>query len=169
METVKIGTGDPPGPHAGLSGGAGNRPGQFNQPVAIALTPDLNCLVLENGNQRIQAVDLFGNPVPYFGPGKATLELLREAVPVTYLDLEVSTDGYIFVLLYQNQGQDVSDYRLDLYDPNGNYLTGIVGVNAARMALDRRGTLFTLNYGTLAGPANRTEPSISIWLPGKRS
>ncbi|MBI1921919.1 MAG: hypothetical protein HYS23_12655 [Geobacter sp.] len=169
METVKIGSGDPPGPLAGLAGGEGNRPGQFNQPVAIALTPDLNCLVLENLNRRVQAVDLFGNPVPYFGAGKATLELQLEAVPVTYLDLEASTDGYIFVLLYLNQGQDVSDYRLDLYDPNGNYLTGIAGVNAARMAMDKRGSLYTLNYGTLAGPGNRTEPSISIWLPGRHS
>jgi len=53
-------------------GGLGTRPGLFSQPVAAATTTDGRILVLEQGNQRIQAIDVNGNPVPCFSAGMIT-------------------------------------------------------------------------------------------------
>lgn len=47
-------------------GGNGTRPGLFGGPVALAVTADGRILVLEQTNQRIQAIDVNGNPVPSF-------------------------------------------------------------------------------------------------------
>jgi hypothetical protein len=62
----------------------------------------------------------------------------------------------------------VSDYRLDVYDPDGQFLTRTTGVAAARMAVDAFRTVYTLNYETIAG-APRIEPSLSQWVPVNRT
>jgi hypothetical protein len=38
------------------------------------------------------------------------------------------------------------DYRLDVYDPQGNFLTRTTGVAAARMTVDTFRNVYTLNY-----------------------
>lgn len=49
--------------------GEGLREGLMNEPVAMTITADGRILVLEQGNRRIQAFDVKGNPVPSFnGP-----------------------------------------------------------------------------------------------------
>jgi hypothetical protein len=151
-------------PVAGICGGAGERPGHFAGPVALALAPGGEVLVLENGNRRIQAVDLYGNPVPYFG-GSSLLVLVAESRPVTYLDLATDADGHLYVLLYLGNGDAVGDYRLDLYAADGRYLGGTPGVNAARIAVDRRRNVYTLDFAILLGPGERTEPGISVYAP----
>jgi hypothetical protein len=167
LEILPIGSGEStaPEPVAGITGGPGTAAGRFGGPVALALTPGRDLLVLENVNRRLQAVDAYGNPVPYFPGGQPLLPLKAESSPVTYLDLAVGPLGTIFVLLYLNQGDAVSDYRLDLYSSDGKYLTGTPGVNAARIAVDSAGNLYTLDYAHLLGPGGRTEPVLSVWTP----
>lgn len=47
---------------AQVKSGKGSRPGLINSPVASAVAPDGMILVLEAGNNRIQALDLGANP-----------------------------------------------------------------------------------------------------------
>jgi hypothetical protein len=167
LEVLTLGSGaaGAPEPVAGITGGPGTAAGRFGGPVALALTPGRDLLVLENANRRLQAVDPYGNPIPYFPGAHALLPLRAESAAVTYLDLAVGPDGRIFVLLYLNQGDEVSDYRLDLYSTDGKYLGGTPGVSAARIAIDSSGNVYTLDYSHLLGPGGRTEPGLSVWIP----
>jgi hypothetical protein len=150
---------------AAISAGPGLEPGRLGGPVALALAPFDSILVLENLNRRIQALDVFGNPLPYFPDERATLPLVSEDRAPTYLDLAVDFEGYLYVLLYLGSGTEISDYRLDLYAPDGAYLSGTPGVNAARIAVDRWRSVYTLDYSTLLGPGQRTEPGVSVYAP----
>jgi hypothetical protein len=93
---------------------------------------------------------------------------------VTYLDMAAEMRGYIYVLLYTGEGTAVSDYKLDLYDPNGRWLSrtpdskiapNATGVNGAKLMVNMWRTMYTLNFEHFEGPGGRTEPSISTWLP----
>lgn len=93
---------------------------------------------------------------------------------VTYLDMAAEMRGYIYVLLYTGEGTEVSDYKLDLYDPNGRWLSrtpdpeiepNATGVNGAKLMVSMWRTMYTLNFEHFEGPGGRTEPSISTWLP----
>lgn len=153
-------------PFAVVKSGPGTRAGLLNEPVAVAVVPlDGAILVLEQGNRRIQAFDVAANPVLRFA-GKTTsiVELRDEGAEVVYTDLGVEALGYLYVLSYVNNGLAVSDYRLDVYDPDGQFLTRTTGVAAARMAVDAFRTVYTLNYETITG-APRIEPSLSQWVP----
>jgi hypothetical protein len=57
-----------------------------------------------------------------------------------------------------------SDYRLDIYNPDGSFLTQVAGLAAARLQVDLWRNLFTLNYEILQG-SGRTEPSVAEWIP----
>jgi hypothetical protein len=78
--------------------------------------------------------------------------------------MTVEATGYIYVLSYQNSGRTADDYRIDIYDPNGAWLSRTTGVAAARCALDKWRNLFTLNYEALRGRLG-LEPSLSEWIP----
>ncbi len=84
---------------------------------------------------------------------------------VTYLAMSTETKGYIYVLSYVGDGTVMSDYRLDVYQPNGSWLTRTTGLNAARIVVDVWRNVYSLNYESFAGPAGRTEPSVSVWAP----
>ena len=90
---------------------------------------------------------------------------------IHYLDVGVETKGFIYVLSYQGMGSKQSDYHLDIYSPDGTWLSrtperaGDPGVNGARMIVDQWRNLYTLNYEAILGPNNRTEPSVSTWIP----
>jgi hypothetical protein len=101
---------------------------------------------------------------------------------VTYLDLAAESKGFIYVLSYINAGKTNSDYRLDIYQPDGTFLVRspdeklqpapLQYMSAARLTLDIWRNVFTLNYELITGtdgktfPAGwRTEPSISHWIP----
>lgn len=89
---------------------------------------------------------------------------------VTYLDVAIETKGFIYVLSYVDDGSSDTDYRLDIYNPDGSPLSADPAshngqVNAARMTVDQWRTLFTLNYEQMSGPAGRPEPTVSQWLP----
>jgi len=147
--------------------GIGTRTGLLGSPVALTVS-GTTILILEDGNRRIQAVDVTGNPVLLFQGGTvSTIDLTAvESDPssVVYLDIAVEGLGYMYVLSYANGGLAASDYRLDVYDPDGNHLLRKTGVAAARMAVDTFRNVYTLNYETIAG-APHIEPSLSQWEP----
>jgi hypothetical protein len=102
----------------------------------------------------------------------ATMALSDQSANLEYLDLACEPEGFIYVLSYLRPGDKRSDYRLDIYSPNGTHLartpkdgTTADGVNAAKIAVDHWRTLFTLNYERINGPGGRPEPSISQWAP----
>jgi hypothetical protein len=143
--------------------GLGTRAGLLSAPVAVAVI-DATILILEDGNQRVQAVDVSGNPVMLFKNGTASTFALEQGTGIAYLDLGVEGLGYIYVLSYVNNGMTAADYRLDLYDPQGNFLARTTGVAAARLAVDTFRNVYTLNYEVVAN-APRIEPSLSQWNP----
>lgn len=156
---------------ASLYSGEGERVGLLARPCAIAVALDGRLLVLEEGNRRIQCFDISGNPVPYFKQAGSTeksavLPLRATSAPITtYLDLSVEGKGYIFVLACDENGSKPEHYRVDIYEPDGTFLVSTPRVAAARIAVDLARGLYTLNWETLIGPDNRTEPSVSHWLP----
>jgi hypothetical protein len=64
--------------------------------VAVAVI-DATILILEDGNQRIQAVDVSGNPVLIFQNGTSNIVTLEQGTGITYLDLGVEGMGYLYV------------------------------------------------------------------------
>ncbi len=156
---------------ASLASGEGSRDGLLLRPKAVAVALDGRLLVLEDGNQRIQSFDVFGNPVRYFSVSgsteKSPVLALRKtgASSTTYLDLSVEAKGYIFVLCYTDDGATAAQYRIDIYEPNGSFLVATPGVAAAKLAVDLARNVYTLNWEALTGRNGRTEPSVSHWIP----
>jgi hypothetical protein len=103
-----------------------------------------------------------------------SLHVASSAEKVTYLDLAVEMQGFIYVLSFTGDGKAVDDYKLDLYDPFGKWLSrtpdkarnpNAKGVNGARLIVDMWRSMYTLNFEHFQGPNGRTEPSVSTWLP----
>jgi hypothetical protein len=147
-------------------GGTGTRPGLLNGPVLAALAPDGTLLVLESINNRIQAFDLNANAVPMFG-GEYSFPLKEQAVGA-YLSFAVEYTGYMYVLW---KAGDPSDevFTLDLYTPQGQWLSSTTGLIAAQIAVSYWRDIYAENFQVLQLPNGtlppRTEPSISHWIP----
>jgi len=150
--------------------GVGTRPGLITSPAALAISPDGAILVLEEGNNRIQAFDLGGNPVPFFKQQPAPYFLqLAVTSGYTYLDLAVEFTGYLYVLSKDPN----NNHRLDIYHPSQSGVQPIsttLNVNAAKLTVDFWRRVYTLNYEVLQLPNGGeipgfTEPSVSQWLP----
>ncbi len=176
LESLRLGSAmvaDADAPLANMYSGFGTREGLLQLPVGIAATPNSGVIVLEEADPqlhrpeaRLQAFDLLGNPAPIFSGNTAIAALRQENVPVKLLDLAVESKGYIYVLKFLNDGSSVADYLLDIYNPDGTWLTQTGGISAGRINVDLWRTLYTLNFGIIAKPSGgRTEPSVSIWLP----
>jgi hypothetical protein len=171
LEVLQIpaaGTADADAPAAQLRSGEGSVEGLINGPVALAVTPDGNLLVLESLNNRIQAFDMVGNPVQAFGAAGAKsshMSLHARDGTSTYLDLGTESKGYIYVLSHIGDGSSQTQYNLDIYEPTGAYLCTTNGLNAAKLVVSLWRDVYALNYQVLLGPSNRTEPSVSQWIP----
>lgn len=155
-------------PVAVVKMGYGTRPGLLHTPRGLAIASDGTILVLEQGTRRIQALDLSGNPVLRFAGGtESTVQLAtsENGGTVNYLDIAVEPLGYMYVLSYVGTGASPANYHLDLFDPDGVYLSRTSGLAAARIVVDMWRTAYTLNYQTILGPNGRVEPSISTWIP----
>lgn len=149
-------------PFAVQKAGEGDRAGLLRVPVALTVFEGA-ILVLEAGNARVQAFDVSGNPVNLFANKTSpTFDLADHNA--TNLDISVDGVGYVYVLSYVNAGTSPADYRLDIYTPDGVFLTRTSNVAAARLTVDTFRSMYALNYETLAG-APRVEPSISHWVP----
>jgi hypothetical protein len=80
----------------------------------------------------------------------------------------VEFEGYMYVLSVDDStGTPV--YTLDLYDPLGDWLTSTPDFEATRMTVNYFRDLYTQNFQVLRLPddslPDRTEPSISHWIP----
>jgi len=159
---------DADAPLSQVRSGTGTREGLMNGPVHAAVTAQGAILVLESANNRIQAFDIGGNPVPLFANGAYFVPLHDGPTGGAYLDVAVEYSGYIFVLSYSGSGGSYV-YRLDIYTPEGEWLSRTTGINADKLAVNYWRDLFTLNYEPLRLPngtiPNRTEPSVSHWIP----
>lgn len=154
-------------PHSGQ----GSRPGLMNKPVAAVITPAGAILVLEAGdtNNRIQAFDLGGNPIPYFkGQTNPYFLQLDATAGAIYLDIAAEFGDYIYVL----SRDDAGNHRLDIYwrgQQDRNPVCTTFNINAAALAVDFWRNVFTLNYQPMTLPGGALpalpEPSISVWKP----
>lgn len=159
LNPAERGGADANAPIARAFGGSGARQGLLKQPVALASAPGQSVYVLEQGNYRVQAFDGWGNLVPVFG-GQPVLDL--DAAPQTQLlDIAVSGAGLIYIL--GRSGTSPSDCFLDIYAADGGKICRTPGVNAARIALDPAGGLYTLDYDSFTGAGGRLEPGLSLW------
>jgi hypothetical protein len=139
---------------------------------------------------RLSAYDLHMNPVSRFfdGDGKPSPWLyLANAQDNYYLDMSIVGDDkmtYIYVLYYTGAGASPSDYSMAIYTygltpPKSNPLVTTKAIPAARLAVDMWHSAYTLNFAMVTdangnpagpkdantGPAGRTVPSVSMWLP----
>jgi hypothetical protein len=152
--------------------GQGSRPGLLTLPMAACISAEGVILVLESSaaNNRIQALDLGGNPVPYFSKQTSPYFLqLPVTKGATYLDLAIEFSGYLYVL---SRNLNSPDFRMDIYHPAQSDTQPICttkGINAAKLCVDLWRNVYVLNYEVLKLPNGqipaRTEPSVSFWVP----
>lgn len=158
--------------------GQGTLPGLMTSPVGAAVTADGTILVVEAGDvqaktpvpNRIQALDIGGNPVRYFtgqaSPYFLSLTETSNLAGWRHLDIAAEFGGLVYLLSY-NINSYV--YRLDIYHPaqTGSIpISTTSNINAARLAVDFWRNVYTLNYEVLplAAPG-LTEPTVSLWVP----
>lgn len=147
-------------------GGLGQYIGRLHGSTAIAMTKDGNTfLVLEAVNNRIQAFSINGTSVQYFGgqPWIALTQPMDEGKQISWLGMSLESTGFLYVLSSEGDGSDPSQYRLDIYEPSGAWLSRTTGVPAGKLAVDAMRTVWTLNYEMIQGPSQRPEPSVSMW------
>ena len=170
IELPDNGMADNEAPMSTLYSGEGKRVGLLSSPLAISLALDGRVLILEEGNNgRVQCFDVNGNPVAYFkdtATQKPTPILeLRKNPNFSLLDMAVEAKGHIFILGHTGAGKLPGDYRLDLYDPSGAFLTSTPNFTAARITVDLLRNIFAMNYEVLDHASRRPEPGISQWRP----
>jgi hypothetical protein len=150
--------------------GLGDNVGLLHGAKAMAPAHDgASFLILEEINQRISAFNVNGVVVPYFAGGTATSAPLvahpeDAGKTITYIDMCLESTGFIYVLSYAGAGTSPSDYRLDIYEPEGEFLSRTSGVAAAKLVVDNWRVVYTLNYQLLTGANQRPEPSVSEWV-----
>ena len=157
-------------PWAQFLGGPGTREGLLQQPQLVAIAPNQTILVLEAGNLRIQAFSRGGHPTrafaqlatPYWIP---LFTETTDSASATWTSMSIDVKGYIYLLSYEDDGYVAEQFRLDIYTPTGGHLLRQRGINVAAMTVDLWRNMYTLNYQTILGPGNRTEPSVSEWIP----
>ena len=153
---------DSDAPVATTASGEGNRAGLILNPTCAAMTAKGTILVLEAGNRRVQAFDSGVNPAKVFSnKTEYSFPLKTEMEGVEYLDMAVEYAGYIYILSY---GTDTNVYRLDIYTPQGAWLSRTANVNAGALTIDFWRNVYTLNYEAVVC-RSITHPSVSLWIP----
>lgn len=173
----------PQTPYSSLSGapfpdvqaaGLGANIGLCHGATALAISADgATFLVLEAVNSRIQAFNANGLSVGYFAGGESHVALTQQAEDqgktIIYLDLAMESRGYLYVLSFVEPASGgapaVADYRLDIYNPDGSFLSRTHGFAAARLVVDYWRNIYTLNHQLIVSSKQRPEPSVSIWVP----
>ncbi len=115
-------------------------------------------------------------------PGHSTVRICLSFFPlrglrvgsVTYLDMAVEAQGYVYILAYRGDGSQPTDYLLDVYGPDGGFVfrtpdpsvtTTPQNVVAGRIAVDIWRNLYALNFDTLRGPNGDPQPGLAHWMP----
>jgi hypothetical protein len=93
---------------------------------------------------------------------------------VTYLDMAVEAQGYVYVLFYQGDGGLSTDYILDVYSPDGKLVLRSPdpsvtrkpeNVVAGRMTVDVWRNLYGLTFESLRSPKGAPQPGVAHWMP----
>ncbi|MDI2124981.1 hypothetical protein [Yinghuangia seranimata] len=91
---------------------------------------------------------------------------------ITYLDMAVEAQGYVYVLSYRDDGSKPEHYILDIYAPDGTFVVRTPdpsvtpspqNVVAGRIAIDIWRNLYALTYETMHGPG--PQPGVAHWTP----
>jgi len=149
-------------------------PHLFVNPRAIGTSLNGTIIVLDqvwnapdsNGQQGMfRAFNKFGEPEMYFPNNSYTAPLKTDGSNSEYLDMAVESTGYIYVLSYSGDGAVVGDYNLDIYKPDGTFLSRTNGLSAGRLTVSYWRNLYSLNFASITGDSGKTEPSFSQWIP----
>ncbi|HEX8199752.1 MAG TPA: hypothetical protein VF590_04640 [Isosphaeraceae bacterium] len=93
---------------------------------------------------------------------------------LTYLDMAVEAQGYVYVLSYRGDGSQATDYLLDVYGPDGGFCfrtpdpsltTAPQNVVAGRIAVDVWRDLYALTFEAMRGPGGGPQPGLAHWIP----
>jgi len=119
---------------------------------------------------RFRAYNIQGLPINFFkssnGGEKVNYKDLRtESTSITYIDIAVESMNYLYVLAYFNDGDNMDDYVLDIYNPDGDWVSRTTGVAAGKIAVDKWRNVYSLNYQKMIGENGVTEPTVSEWIP----
>lgn len=142
---------------------------------------------VEQAGQRWLVVDTFFGDSWRLSPstGSAGATELRRALSffplhglrvgtVTYLDMAVEAQGNVYVLGYQNDGSAATDYLLDIYGPDGRFVSRTPdpsvtahpgNVVAGKITVDLFRNLYGLTYETLTAPSGAPQPGVAHWMP----
>jgi hypothetical protein len=144
----------------------GESVGNVSSPVGLASTAEGVLVVAENGNGRLQAFDLDGNPVKLFKGGTArTAALYRWKAGIEVLDLCIENGGFIYVLS-ADRSSGSKTTTLDIYKPDGSWLVRQENLDILVLTVDNWRSMFTMNGGStnLFGFRNYVpEPAITFW------
>ena len=98
----------------------------------------------------------------------------HDVTEITFMDLAVEIKGFIYILYYVEDGSTLDQYRLDLYDPLGTFLSTTPntdleatakGIPAGKITVDIWRNMLALNFEAILGPNDRTEPQVSKYIP----
>lgn len=149
-------------PRGRVASGPGGRPGLLSGPVALCVGRLGELLVLEAQAGRVQALDLYANPIDRFG-GTPYLVLVDAPGSAHLLDMASGPRGELHVLSFTGDGSDPADYHLDVYTADGAHVGRTDALAAARIAVTLTGDVLALDYEQMIGAGGRTEPVVSLW------
>jgi hypothetical protein len=115
-------------------------------------------------------------------PGKSLVQIAISFFPlrglrvgeVTYLDMAVEAQGFVYVLSYQGDGSKTTDYLLDVYAPDGQFVFRSPdpsvtkkpqNVVAGKMTVDIWRNLYALTFEDLRGMTGGPQPGLAHWNP----
>lgn len=156
-------------PRAWVRSGPGTLRGNIRGAVAVcqAYNGDV-FLVLENGNKRLQAFGVTGEPaVDFFrkpdGTRSAILDLPSDR---EYLDVGCELESAaIYVLSRRGRSRSPTDFRLDIYQRTSpDVLATTRNFAAAKFAIDTNQNIIALGWNELVFRGRR-EPGLWRWIP----
>lgn len=160
-----------------------------NNLIQVADQLDNTEVIIISKNNNWQIKDLAGSKSYYITSDVKNLSIQEyksyfhvnpKNEKLSYLDIAIESTGYIYVLAYKGDSSQETvantDYVLDVYTPQGDHLfrspdhnignsEEMEFISAGKITIDIWRDLFSLNYEKLLGPNNRTEPSVSQWIP----
>lgn len=156
-------------PRAWLRSGPGTLRGNVRGAVAVCQAYDGDVfLVLENGNKRLQAFGVTGEPaVDYFRRADGSRSSILELSPDReYLDVACEIESAaIYVVSRRGRSPSAEDYRLDIYKRTSpSVLATTPRFAAAKLALDTNQNIVSLGWNELLFRGRR-EPGLWRWTP----
>jgi sugar lactone lactonase YvrE len=128
--------------YSGQLGATGVEPGQLLRPESLDLDQNGNLVIADMRNDRIQKLSLSGQ----------ALDVLSDASRARFtgddLDLALGADGRLFVSDVYSLPQNGFDGAIQVFGPDGGFMTMWDGVLAVATTFDSQGNLIILNATT---------------------